>query len=658
MARQKNLPIQPRVWSRADAELPYLNEENMLGLTKWREYLFEDLGIVVNEDNAIPTTNQVPRIFVLHSDDDGRERPMSLEAAGLQPGSPEFWRQVQLGNVYAFPTGQAAPVQLQLGLNENDRATLGYSEPVHQDQVPATPAKPLGFWKRVAWFFTGGYAFNHQRLAYKMRDVSNVTVTAEFENMANKRANCAQTEEREVQAHKEVLAQRKLREELPDLLKASKKRQNHNQIGLSRMTKLFKPVPEYDPQMDMELPENAKKGLYHKSKFDQHLTPFGKDQIDLEIPPVDGNGQRVTDEEFAAVVMYTLWDPEFAMVGDELQGHDRHLIQSLKDLGCEEKDFPMLVTAQTRCFYTNDLFMGTPRQNSDIFFEKVTDPGRRKAVDAMKDYLAGDKDKLAQIIANGINMAAGDVLAVNLDPIDEQSRGNFVASSKLLGLLERDPALKELCLKKGMDSQRLKTVEGMREMLRLEDQANAAEVRLGEAARDGVNLSREEKHNLAKAFLKSRISMVLLKNDNCSNQPRYQEMEDKRIHAVQYEDNNLIKNWRLHPDQRPAPQHAHIWLDSANKCATTFQVVYRTQPKSVQALTTEAGQQELDRLADQIVRQKGLADKSPMDLYLQFTKQFNKFKLNDAILQAVEVLHPQQPQVQNQPQVQGGQGLH
>ena len=88
MARQKNKAIRQRAWSRADAGLPDLSQEELEGVAKWRDYLFEDLGILIGEGDAIPSTNGVPRIFVLQADDDGREHPLSLDAAGLAPGLP------------------------------------------------------------------------------------------------------------------------------------------------------------------------------------------------------------------------------------------------------------------------------------------------------------------------------------------------------------------------------------------------------------------------------------------------------------------------------------------------------------------------------------------------------------------------------------------
>ncbi|MBR6120205.1 MAG: hypothetical protein IKQ04_07800 [Oscillospiraceae bacterium] len=655
MARQKNKAIRQRAWSRADAGLPDLSQEELEGVAKWRDYLFEDLGILIGEGDAIPSTNGVPRIFVLQADDNGREHPLSLDAAGLAPGSPEFWRQVQLGSVYAFPAGQRAPVQLQLEQNEQDRAVLGYSAPVSKDSMPATPAKPLGFWKSVAWFFTGGYAFRRQRRAYKQRDVSNVTVREELGNMASKRANCAKAEQQAVRERQALLAEQKRQQKIPDMLRESRKKLGLNQIGLSRMTKLFKPVPEYDPKLDMSLPENHGRGLYHKELFDQHLTPFGKDQIDLERIQVGSSGQHVTDEEFAAVVMYTLWNPRFSIPGNIAMNGDPYLADSLRALGCAEKDLPMLITAQTRAFYTSDLFIPDARENGDVCFQAATNPARHAAVAAMKDYQAGSKDKLAQIIADGVNMAAGDLLAMLTFPLDDQARANFEMSEKLLGLLDRDPELKELCGQKGMEPQRLKTVEGMRKMLGLVRQANQAEVQLGEAAQAGTQLSREQRHELAKTMLKSRISMLLLKEENEADQPLHKQMADQLIDVAQYVELPVLQQWEKGTLQRPAPADGKMWSDSMEKCRTTFQVVYRSQPKCVQALATEAGQQELDRLADQIVRQQGLADMPLSELYLTISPKYSSFNLSSAIVQANAALHPQQPQAQQpQPQVQQG----
>ena len=132
-------------------------------------------------------------------------------------------------------------------------------------------------------------------------------------------------------------------------------------------------------------------------------------------------------------------------------------------------------------------------------------------------------------------------------------------------------------------------------------------------------------------------------------------MADQLIDVAQYVELPVLQQWEKGTLQRPAPADGKMWSDSMEKCRTTFQVVYRSQPKCVQALATEAGQQELDRLADQIVRQQGLADMPLSELYLTISPKYSSFNLSSAIVQANAALHPQQPQAQQpQPQVQQG----
>ena len=66
---------------------------------RWR------LGIVEGKDGSIPETEGVPRIFVMGKGKDGHDTMMSLKEAGIDFGSKEFWRQSQMGNVFAYPAG-------------------------------------------------------------------------------------------------------------------------------------------------------------------------------------------------------------------------------------------------------------------------------------------------------------------------------------------------------------------------------------------------------------------------------------------------------------------------------------------------------------------------------------------------------------------------
>ena len=71
--------------------------------------LLTNFGIIVGDNKQVPKTAGVPRIFLMTKDEDGHERVHSLEEKNLALGSLEFWKQAQLGNVFAYPAGETRP---------------------------------------------------------------------------------------------------------------------------------------------------------------------------------------------------------------------------------------------------------------------------------------------------------------------------------------------------------------------------------------------------------------------------------------------------------------------------------------------------------------------------------------------------------------------
>ena len=91
---------------------------------------FEKLiGVNISKpgDN-VPTNNGVPRIFILDEKDPAR--PRSLEEENVAVGSLLFWELAQKGRLFAYPSGQKEPVQLQLKVPKMGAPEVSVSEPL------------------------------------------------------------------------------------------------------------------------------------------------------------------------------------------------------------------------------------------------------------------------------------------------------------------------------------------------------------------------------------------------------------------------------------------------------------------------------------------------------------------------------------------------
>lgn len=658
--------IQRRAWSRADINAPHLTEAQTPNIYELKNLLDQDLGIPIGQDNQIPFSegSYVPRLYVLTLNEQQHETTMSPDRAGAPLGSPEFWRQVQLGNVYAFPLGKTRPVQLQAVPDNNGNVTLQYSKPVTPENMPAPPAKPLGFWKRAAWLLTGGRAFNKQRLEYKNRLASAESLRAKLSAFHDARQTPARKEEAD-KAEQEAAQRRQALEGL----------RNPYAPGMKLMTEIFQPEPIYNKAHDKQA-NKSKYGLYTREMFDT-LKRYGKDQIDLS--QIKLGGKPVSPEEFSCVAAMALWAPKNLRTMDGHMDYDPHAADALREAGVPETEIPYVELSNRPSFVTTDLFIIPPRDSEGMYFEKTTNAGRQDAVEAFRAYAKGDPTKLAGILAYGVNVAAKDMATIDNHELSSQMRGSLAISDKAMELLERDPALKQAALQAGMKPEHYETLGAARELMKLDKQAAQAKAALTEADRSGGELSAQQKQALATAIVKSKIANTMIAADNRKDFPAYDTVNLTLMSKIKGAQTNDVENWKANPGTRPSPGKGQIWSDTFINVAQGLKGALRPTPDNLRKLPNPAFQKHLDQLAEQIVVQQKLTEKSTGELNALLAGTGDKLKLSKAIPAAEMALQqgrepqPQQPQPAPQPQIvkqsvvrpgvqpqpqQGGFGVH
>ena len=399
-----NNEIQPRGWSRADMGLEHLDQKQIAYLNRrFRERLENELGIHFDQNGAAITDREgTPRLFIIEKDRHNQDVITSANNAQVKPGTEEFWRQVQLGNVYAYPAGSKNPVQLQVSVDPTLKdAKMVYSKEVTEETMPEPPAKPLGFWKRAAWIVTAGRAFNKQRLEYKARTAGRENVLSKLGRYARARISVVRNEAAEFEQWKKDEEARAARQALESQKNAAGKLADTYERGMQSMAKLFRPDPQWDQQMDMATKTKGL-GVYTREQFDT-LKTYSKDEIDLDKIKVGPNGQKLSAEEFASVTCLALWDPKNAKILSDMK-MDKYVPQGLEAMGIPKEDIPEITTAQARSFATTDLFIDGYRDNGGAFFKDYTNAGRKDAVEAFQAYEKGSPEKLAEIIARGVNL--------------------------------------------------------------------------------------------------------------------------------------------------------------------------------------------------------------------------------------------------------------
>ena len=582
-----------------------LNEEKltvdeMQYFRNHQDEFFYKLGLI----DLNSKTNSVPRLFVLGADENGNAKVFDLSSVDIQAGSDEFWKQVQLGNVFAYPAGTNDPVQIQVGVTKSGGIELGTSKPVTAENLPDPPVYKLSAWQKFASWF--GFYKKEVHMA-KHREEEQVALRSKLEAMQTVRKSINKEQEAADVAEGERIL--KEREDLKALENATAKR-DALKTGMKNMTDVFAPQPRFNPDFEkIQDGPHKKEGLYTKKHFNS-LKVYSKKDIDLDTIQVGSSGKSVTEEEFASVTMYALWNPKNSMKGYNQMAPDIHGEKSLLDLGFEKKEIPTLLTSRSRGWWTTDLFIIPPRDNEGSYFKEVTNAGRKDAVEAFQAYQNGDKTKLAQIIADGVNMAAQDMKIVQQNKMEPQNNAVMVTSGKLLDLMEKDPQLKEMALQQGMKEDHLKVVEGNRQLEKISQDARDAEYEIRKAKIEGKELSAEDKAKYSKAIIKEKISLARMSVDN--------EKEHKEAllkigiisSAAKAVNKNDMEVWNKNPSKRPSPGKGKIWMDTMQHCLGSIYKVYNPLTESLGQLSAEKGLQTLDKIAEQVVKQEGMAQKS------------------------------------------------
>ena len=648
MASEFGKDIMARARSRAEIGAKHLTDGEIKKLNNFERDMLKDLGVEMGVEwsNPIPNTAGVPKIFIMQPNERGEDQMTSLEAAGIKPGSAEFWSQMQMGNIFAYPVGSSDPVQMQV---DTEKLTVNYSKPITEENLPQAPASRPTLWMRFAGLFG---AYKKERTAWAKREENKQNTQSKLGFMREQRTVAIGKDGSVEKASAEKML--KSYDDENDLI-ASQKASRAHLKKMDLMTSIYQPQPRLIEKDGILKNPDHTYALYSREQFNdlKQYPKDGPDGIDLNKIKIGNSGESVSPEEFASVCMYALWQPGPAMKGYKhnsisVDQYAEESILNYKDpMDPSKKAFKPeevhdLMTINGRNFYTGDLFIDPPRDNEGSQFKDVTNEGRRLTVEAFQDYAKGDKRKLAKLIADGINKAPEEMRMIDSPDIQPMQEAVVETSTKLLGLMDKDPELRAEVEKQGMDPEKLKVVQGIKTLQKMQREAAEAEVRLAQIKKSGEEISAEEKQRLTRTILKPKLAMTKIAAENMAGQdsPEIQTLQGslfmdasqlrvngKRITKVDYDE------WKKHPEKRPRPNPGQIYLDTAQTVLKSIVKMKTPDPKELKALSDPKAEKALDKLADNIIKQEGLAEKSPDWLYKEFNHAQGspQIKLADSI---------------------------
>ena len=240
--------------------------------------------------------------------------------------------------------------------------------------------------------------------------------------------------------------------------------------------------------------------------------------------------------------------------------------------------------------------------------------------------MANDNRLLGQFNLDGIPAAPRGIPQIEVC-FDIDSNGILNVSAKDLGT-NRETSVR-IEQSSGLSEEEIK---------KMQREAAQAELRLAQIKKSGEEISAEEKQKLTKTILKPKLAMTKIAAENLVGQdsPEIQTLfmdasqlrvNGKRITKYDYEE------WNKHPEKRPRPNPGDIYLDTAQTVLKSIVKMKTPDPKELKDLSDPKAEKALDKLADQVIKQEGLADKSPEWLYKEFNhaQGHPQIKLADSI---------------------------
>ena len=562
--------------------------------------LKEELGIYLDKDGKVPESVGIPRIFIMGPDREGRDRRMSLEEAGVQYGSREFWQQAQQGNVFALPAGEATPVQLALSRTEN---TANVSiRPVGVEELPAVSVKRPTRWQRFVHFFNRN-KYAAEINTWNNREANQKSNREMMASIYEKRKKVLKEEMDEVRDREaEEYAEQEAQREAKKAQREQKQKEQtfsavHEQAeSKTQGRKFYRDLVAPEPVFHKEVERTeSQKGFYSKESFGT-LKKLEHSYSEYQV-----GGEPVTEDEYCGLVAACSVLPEHAEDGfKKLSTFDPQLKTALMNGEYTEAQSREIIAHSYMTMATIDLMKAKLHNNQDNLLESNVNPGRTDAMNALEKYKNGEKDELARVIAYGVKHTAA-FSGQQTNTVSDEYHNLFHFSAAAAGLLDRDPALRELAEKKyGMKPEDLHALKGLSALDKADTARRDAKEKLAKAAEGKLVLDREQKRECAKDILKANFMEASLTTANAMQKgkgKRPGDKEEDRL-AEAAEKNKLM---RADKETRPLPPKGMYYFDQILPVISGRQPEFNAHPKTLLKMGTESWQRQYDKIAEKIV---------------------------------------------------------
>ncbi|MBR6897128.1 MAG: hypothetical protein IKN24_03050 [Lachnospiraceae bacterium] len=590
----------------------------------------EQLGIIRNDDKTVSSYSDVPRIFIMKTSEDGLSEEMADPGKlGIGIGSPEFWKQAQLGNVFAFPAGDDRPVQLQVDCRNGKSPKVSYSKPLSASDFPPPPEprKP-NLWHKMWSWASKNYAKicnDYDTWESKCRmNYNNCLLNSSLRTGSGK----LETEKRDAKRVKDYTVETERRKKNAEALDVAKKREKWKEKGLEIVKDIYKPVPEQHAELTFKrsIPgvidnEDHTEKLYTKEEFDK-LKPYK----DLNLENIKIGGKSVSEMEFCELAMMAGCQGKHSINNPLMTSQDPCMAQVFTDIvGLSKEEAKVAMAMSFDNVVNKDILEESYRQGAGQAFESMVVPGREDAKNALEKYRPDDiesKKDLAKLLAFGVWRVNRSISTLGGRPSDNVQ--NYYRMSKCLtDLIDRDKDLKKLAVEAGMTEEDYKRVKNLHVIDKMHTGALKAQQKLLTSALKNEPLPKEEKRQVLRDILKSSlVENTLHQEVETAKAPKADEALEKMM-ANSYEtprlkqlDENATpeeiqkdkENRALYNDYKKGKMApgGKVWKEKVYNYQYPLIEYFKEGPKTILNLGDPKKTASLDKMVDKIIDTDGL----------------------------------------------------
>ena len=502
MPLKRNVQPKPRYLTLEAAGQKKLTSQEVQALNDAIQFK-TNFGIEVgNGGFPVPTVGSgTPRVFLVQTDrKDMSDKVSSFHDSGLKAcWDAEFWKQVQLGNVFVYPARSTKPCQLQLGRDGEGKLTLSVSEPLEPDKMPAREVKKPNGWQRF-WhrIYSGFYKEQVESFDKAQDSGARIKSAVEAYNADRKKLDLKGEKDAAIQ-QQEQQERLKKDEEIRKVMAPIQAEHNALRDHTKRADELF---GSDQPQYSLSRfggPGETEGWTQPKRKAKLHAYP-----TEMKL----GMGAYIVKkEDLKALCFFSAEDP----------------IRAVETLSKPN--------------------MGGKAGLETI--EKVIEPARDKIKEIQKDQEKKKSLKLVESLAGGLNKAAAMLKGKSIEGsrFTPAQKTAMKMAGDLHGFLKdgitQDPALEtEIKKRSGSYETDMATIRGYAEFAKLNEQALKAKQELILSERDNVHLDKQTRMNHMKTIVKAeiveRIMAGELKEGKTAFTRSFPDKADKLDRAAEY----------------------------------------------------------------------------------------------------------------------------